>query len=127
MYYYTPHFVYATEVNSAAGAVIVDIVYGFKVKPENDHYIELAERGLQVFVEAADINACLVNLVPIRASFLVAPRSVFLSLHAVKYLPTWLPGGGFHQRVLEWRKALFDMASVPFQDVKTAMVSSYHM
>jgi len=43
-------------------ALILDIVYGIKAKPEHDEYIESAEKGLRGAEKAGDKN--IVDIIP---------------------------------------------------------------
>ncbi|GJJ16120.1 hypothetical protein Clacol_010400 [Clathrus columnatus] len=80
------------------------ITYGIKTIPENDPYIELAERVLKLFGEVAAPGACLVDIIPI-----------------LKYVPDWFPGAGFKQKAKILNAELNAMAIIPFAAAKDAM------
>lgn len=44
------------------GSLILDIAYGIKVKPENDEYIEIAEKGQEGMEASGDPN--IVDILP---------------------------------------------------------------
>lgn len=52
-----------------AGAIILDIAYGIKVKPKHDPYIETAESSLEAVTTIASIEAQVFDLFPARTFF----------------------------------------------------------
>lgn len=52
-------------LNSLAGALVMDIIYGIEVQPEDDPYIDIAENVLVGVAEATIPGAFLVDFLPI--------------------------------------------------------------
>lgn len=50
---------------SLAGALVMDIVYGIDVQPEDDPYIDIAEKAMAGAAEASTPGAFLVDFLPI--------------------------------------------------------------
>ncbi|KAH9941402.1 cytochrome P450 [Amylocystis lapponica] len=87
-----------------AGSVIVDIVYGIRVKGPDDPYIVEAERAMYAMAMTANAGACLVDYIPL-----------------LKYVPAWLPGAHFRRQAAEWRKSVRGMVDAPADTVKRDM------
>lgn len=84
-----------------AGAIILDIAYGIKVKPQHDPFIETAEGGLEAVTTIASIEAQIFDLFPARMSFTWevhdsqrSYRMLTSFMNPVLKLPSWLPGVG---------------------------------
>ena len=45
-----------------AGTLVLEIAYGIKAKPENDEYIEIAEKGLEGLEKSGDKN--IIDILP---------------------------------------------------------------
>ncbi|EIM84314.1 cytochrome P450 [Stereum hirsutum FP-91666 SS1] len=89
-----------------AGAIILDIAYGIKVKPQHDPFIETAEGGLEAVTTIASIEAQIFDLFP-----------------ALLKLPSWFPGVGYKKKASElchWSK---DMLNHPFEATKDSLAS----
>ncbi|GJE97961.1 cytochrome P450 [Phanerochaete sordida] len=86
-----------------SGAVILDIVYAFDVKP-GDYRIELVEKAMAILNLIVDAGTHLVDLIP-----------------PLKYLPTWLPGAGFKHTAAEWKVLVDGMFNTPFEQFKATM------
>ncbi|KAF8874761.1 cytochrome P450 [Infundibulicybe gibba] len=78
------------------------IIYGVKVKEENDPYISIVEQAVGGLSEAGVPGAFLVDFIPI-----------------LKYVPDWMPGAGFKRKAAHWRDLSFEMAEKPWMLVKS--------
>ncbi|KAF8513930.1 cytochrome P450 [Hysterangium stoloniferum] len=97
---FTEHF------RHTAGAIIMEIIYGIKVAPKDDHYITTAESGMYGMTVAGNFGTFLVDSLPI-----------------LKYVPLWFPGASFKRKAAVWKKATTDMSVIPFEAVKKAMAN----
>jgi hypothetical protein len=99
-------------------------MYGIKVLPTNDPYLETAETAMAALAKAGTPGAFLVDTLPICPSF---PSRLLLNFEsgslAVKHAPEWIPGAGFRRKARIWRVATIEMTVAPFAGVKQALVS----
>lgn len=82
---------------SMAGAVILDIAYGIKVRPYGDPHIATAEGGLHAIMTIASLSAQIFDLFPASTSYNLhglRVGSLTLTYPAVLRLPSWFPGAG---------------------------------
>lgn len=84
-----------------AGAIILDIAYGIKVKPQHDPFIETAEGGLEAVTTIASIEAQIFDLFPARTCLPLGKyddqrtyRKLTSLVNVVLKLPSWFPGVG---------------------------------
>lgn len=94
--------------DSQTAAAILDVAYGIKVLPENDPLIDMAEQSAVLATPAQIPGRYLVEILPI-----------------LKYIPAWVPGAYFQREAQEVKPVLHNMADVPFQMVKQAMVCMF--
>lgn len=94
------------DIYSMTGEAIISIAYGLDVQPENDPYIDLAEKANEGPVEAVVPGAFLVDML----SFL-------------KYVPAWVPGAGFQKKAAKWKALGQAMIEIPFEATRQNMVS----
>ncbi|KZT03201.1 cytochrome P450 monooxygenase [Laetiporus sulphureus 93-53] len=87
------------------GALMMEIAYGHSVTSADDEFINLSEAALAGTVEAGSAAATLVDFFPF-----------------LRYIPEWMPGGGFKKRAYEVRKLVQRMIDTPYEKVKEAMV-----
>ncbi|KAF9009917.1 cytochrome P450 [Cyathus striatus] len=95
---------FTSHVRHHSGSTILSIVYGYKIQPENDYYVELANeavRGLGLVVHAGSF---LVDYLPF-----------------LKYIPAWVPGAGFQKIAKRWKVATNKLRNDPFEIVKKEM------
>ncbi|KAF8512711.1 cytochrome P450 [Gautieria morchelliformis] len=104
--YETPNQ-FVEHLRHAAGAIIMEVVYGIKVLPQEDPYITISEKALSALSKAGNPWAFLVDTVP-----------------KLKHVPEWVPGAGFRKKARLWRKPTVAMNILPFQAVKRALVGS---
>jgi len=89
------------NIRNMAGETIMSIVYGLHTLPENDPYINTAQKGVHPVVIAAVPGAFLVDALPF-----------------LKYVPEWVPGAGFQKKAREWKKWARDMVELPYEAAK---------
>jgi len=82
--------------------IILEVIYGFKIRPENDPYVKIAEDGT-VFVQGAIPGSFLVDVFPF-----------------LKYIPNWFPGSQFKEKAKLWGKQLHDSLDIPFDEVSSS-------
>ncbi|KAJ7675756.1 cytochrome P450 [Mycena polygramma] len=91
-------------IKTLAAAAIMATVYGYDVKPSNDHFVTLSENAVKKLSDAFLPGAMAVNTFPI-----------------LRYLPSWFPGTGFHRYAAECRELTQEMKQVQFDFVKQNM------
>ncbi|KAG2040709.1 cytochrome P450 [Suillus americanus] len=96
------------HVRHTAGAIILRISHGYKVKENNDPFIHLADRVMDQFSRSTAPGAFIVDIVP----FLVN-------------IPEWFPGVGFKRLARKWCQNLKEMVDVPYKFVKEQMVTKH--
>ncbi|KIJ26629.1 hypothetical protein M422DRAFT_236437 [Sphaerobolus stellatus SS14] len=94
------------HIQHSAAAIIMEITYGIQVKPENDPYIHRAEKALKAGSEAAVPGRFIVDVIPL-----------------LKYIPEWFPGASFRKQAKIWNQYGVNMRDLPFEHVKSTMVS----
>ncbi|KAL1937769.1 hypothetical protein VTO73DRAFT_12922 [Trametes versicolor] len=82
------------------GASIMKIVYGLEVADDDDKYVMIARRALDVF-----------------NYFMVPGRFLVDSLPVLRHVPSWFPGAGFKRKAKVWRKDVLALRNVPFEAV----------
>lgn len=89
--------------------MIIEVAYGFEALPQNDPFIDSAEKALAAVVIAGVPGAFLVDTVPI-----------------LKHVPSWFPGAGFKQRAKEWKRHADNTLEAPFEALKEDIVRCVH-
>ncbi|KZP23290.1 cytochrome P450 [Athelia psychrophila] len=89
------------HIRHQVGAMIIEVSYGFEALPENDPFIDTAEKGVHSVAIAGKPGAFLVDTVP-----------------ALKYVPSWFPGAGFKRKAKQWKRYSDDMLEAPFKALK---------
>ncbi|KAJ5762459.1 uncharacterized protein N7511_005841 [Penicillium nucicola] len=98
------------HVQTEAGAVILNIAYGYRVEPfGRDNLVDLTNEALDEFGKATVPGAWLVDVIP-----------------ALKYIPSWFPGAGFKKTAKLWREHLAGIADRPYEFVKQQIESGKH-
>ncbi|KAJ7181541.1 cytochrome P450 [Mycena crocata] len=87
-----------------AGELILSITYGINVLPDNDPYIDVAEKTLKAFSEASVPGRFLVESFPI-----------------LTYIPEWVPGAHFKRFAREGRELFGSLLQLPFAETKRQM------
>ncbi|KAH9899431.1 CyP450 monooxygenase [Cubamyces lactineus] len=82
------------------GATIMGIVYGLEIADDDGKYLVIARKALDIFND-----------------FMVPGRYLVESLHVLRHIPSWFPGGGFKRKAAAWRKDVVALRNVPFDAV----------
>ncbi|KAJ7290010.1 cytochrome P450 [Mycena rebaudengoi] len=83
-----------------AGAVVLKVTYGYRIQQtdsDRDPWLERAAKMVHVFSEAAAPGAWICDIIP-----------------AIKNIPRWFPGAGFHKQAAIWRKMNFQVQADPY-------------
>ncbi|KAI8982788.1 CyP450 monooxygenase [Trametes punicea] len=88
------------------GATIMGIVYGLDIVDDNDQYLALARKAMDIFIE-----------------FMVPGRYLVETLPILRHIPSWFPGAGFKRKAIGWRKDVLALRDVPFDAVKENMAN----
>ncbi|KAJ8079584.1 hypothetical protein PM082_011171 [Marasmius tenuissimus] len=86
------------HIRHHAGSVILAIVYGIEILPENDPHVLIAEKAIRAGIDATLPGAYLVENIPI-----------------LKYVPEWFPGAGWKRRAKATERMLTAMIVEPFE------------
>ncbi|EAU84016.2 cytochrome P450 [Coprinopsis cinerea okayama7 len=97
---------FVQHIRRTAGAIILRISHGYRVKEDDDPLVAVADEAMHQFALATTPGGFLVNLIP-----------------PLKHLPDWFPGAGFKQTAKEWRVTLNRMANEPYRYVREQMAS----
>ncbi|KAJ7777026.1 cytochrome P450 [Mycena metata] len=84
-----------------ASSLIIDVMYGIKVRSKDDPYISIAKEAMHGLSVGSLPGEFLVDTIP-----------------ALKYVPTWMPGAAFQRRAAKWRKVTRELLEVPFAETK---------
>ena len=85
--------------------MILKIIYGYDVKPENDHLLGIVKKAMNDFSYLSRPGSYMVNYLPV-----------------LRFMPSWLPGGTFKTEAKQYRKTLCEMIDIPFELVKQQVV-----
>ncbi|KAL1743914.1 cytochrome P450 [Schizophyllum fasciatum] len=94
----------AAHIRKTAGAIILRISHGYEVREHGDPLVALADDATEQFSHATSPGGFLVNTIP-----------------ALRHLPEWFPGAGFHATAREWAATLAQMVETPHNFVKQQM------
>ncbi|KAK1232372.1 hypothetical protein PQX77_004494 [Marasmius sp. AFHP31] len=86
------------HIRHHAGSIILAIVYGIEILPENDPHVSIAEKAIRAGIDATLPGAYLVENIPI-----------------LKYVPEWFPGAGWKRRAKVTERMLRAMIVEPFE------------
>ncbi|KAG8688870.1 hypothetical protein FRC08_011226 [Ceratobasidium sp. 394] len=75
------------DFRQAAGAIIMRITYGYRVKTADDRFVVLTATANANLMRAGLTSNYLVNTIP-----------------ALKYVPPWMPGAEWKRDVVEWKE-----------------------
>ncbi|KIJ64542.1 hypothetical protein HYDPIDRAFT_132510 [Hydnomerulius pinastri MD-312] len=87
-----------------AASVTMSVAYGHQVKSMDDPFITLAEKGVATIVAAGAVGTHIVDLIP-----------------WLRFIPSWLPGGGLKRVPPGTRENLQNFLHIPFDRVKKQM------
>ncbi|KIJ49922.1 hypothetical protein M422DRAFT_246291 [Sphaerobolus stellatus SS14] len=97
---------YVKHMRHMAGSIVLSFAYGYDLKPENDTYMILIEKGNSFFAKATRPGEFLVD-----------------SLPWLKHIPAWMPGAGFQIIAREARKTVTEIRNHLFREVKAQMAA----
>ncbi|KAG7087440.1 hypothetical protein E1B28_013406 [Marasmius oreades] len=92
------------HVRVHSGGIILEIVYGYRIKDNDDPYVNLVDNALVGLREAGAHGSFLVDYIPI-----------------LKYLPTWFPGAGFKAKAEVWARDVERLIDIPWTQLKRLM------
>lgn len=95
---------YRSHIERYAGAIIMEIVFGHRVKSIEDKFLQIASEGGRTIAAAGAVGSHIVDLIP-----------------PLRFIPDWIPGSGFKRLPPGTREALAAMREVPFNHVKDKM------
>jgi hypothetical protein len=94
------------QADRTAGAIILQIAYGYELQGDDDAFVDLVDRAVLTFSLSATPGAWLVDLLPF-----------------LKHLPAWMPGAGFRRTAKEWNDILREMVDMPYNFTKQQMAA----
>ncbi|KZT03589.1 cytochrome P450 [Laetiporus sulphureus 93-53] len=97
---------YSAQFRRFAAGTVVEIAYSHTVKNDDDDYVRMAEKVMIEVTTHGAPGGTLIDLLP-----------------ALKYWPSWLPGGSMKRRATNASKLVREMLDAPFAMVKQGMAS----
>ncbi|TFY59478.1 hypothetical protein EVG20_g7775 [Dentipellis fragilis] len=94
------------HIRKTAGAIILNMAYGYKIKDGDDPLVNNVEIAVDQFSEATAPGAFLVDVLPI-----------------LRYVPGWVPGTAWKQLAKLWHDNLMTMVEMPLDFVKQQMAT----
>lgn len=94
------------QADRTAGAIILQIAYGYELQGDDDAFVDLVDRAVLTFSLSATPGAWLVDLLPF-----------------LKHVPAWMPGAGFRRTAKEWNDILREMVDMPYNFTKQQMAA----
>ena len=101
-----PNCTYTDETNRTAGAIILQIAYGYELRGDDDAFVDLVDRAILQFSLSTTPGAWLVDVLPF-----------------LKHVPSWMPGAGFKRTAKEWKGTLEEMVDMPYNFTKQQMAA----
>ncbi|TFK74232.1 cytochrome P450 [Pluteus cervinus] len=95
---------FAAHLKTLSSAVIMSIMYDYDVSLSGDHFVDLVEKAVYESSQAALPGSHAINSFPF-----------------LRYVPRWLPGGGFHKVADRCRKLTHEMRTAPYEMVRRDM------
>ncbi|KAF9004239.1 cytochrome P450 [Cyathus striatus] len=92
------------HMRHAVGSIALSMMYGIKILPENDPYINLTEEAMELITDCLVPGMFLVDSFPI-----------------LRYIPEWFPGAGFQKRAKRGRKESIALRTLPFGAAEKAL------
>ncbi|KAF7369020.1 Cytochrome P450 [Mycena venus] len=87
-----------------AGAIVLKIAYGYQAEDKDDPLVKLVDDAMNQFSELTATNAFAVDTFPF-----------------LRFVPQWLPGGGWKKKVVPYHTTLQTMLDTPYAWVKKQM------
>ncbi|KAI0060304.1 cytochrome P450 [Artomyces pyxidatus] len=106
------------HIRHYAASVALAVAYGYDIEPENDYFVEIAEKAVNMFSSSIFPGSMVVNALPIRMSLL---GSAGLGQTLIRHLPEWLPGTGFKTYARECLVMSTEMMEAPFAFAKRSI------
>ncbi|KAF7356974.1 Cytochrome P450 monooxygenase 110 [Mycena venus] len=89
-----------------AGAIVLDIAYGYKAQDHNDPLVKVVDEAMEQFSELTATNGFAVDRFPF-----------------LRFAPQWFPGAAWKRKIGPYRKTLQTMVDAPFDWVKKQMAT----
>ncbi|KAI0316472.1 cytochrome P450 [Amylostereum chailletii] len=96
---------YTQHIRHMAGQISLSISYGLDVKPRDDPYVEMAERGLHALFLGSQLRGQVFDMIPF-----------------LRYMPWWFPGAGLKKEGREYAAGAAAMLDVPFAVTESLVV-----
>ncbi|KAJ3509588.1 hypothetical protein NLJ89_g5139 [Agrocybe chaxingu] len=92
------------HVRRMAASILIRITYGYELQEGQDPLLSLAEDATNALALSTAPTVFMVNIIP-----------------ALRYVPAWLPGGGYKKIGAKWAQTLDELVSRPYEWVKEQM------
>ncbi|KAF9808713.1 hypothetical protein IEO21_07775 [Rhodonia placenta] len=87
-----------------AGALTIELAYGHHADIVNEEFMAFADKAMASVTEAGGVASTLVDFFPV-----------------MKYIPEWIPGGGFKRHAFMTQKMIREVMSTPYSIVRESM------
>ncbi|KAF8592262.1 cytochrome P450 [Ramaria rubella] len=114
---------FVDHLKHVAAAIIMEVVYGYKLQSKGDHYIKIAHEALKGAIKAANAGTFLVDLLPIYQLHSFLELTIQANPYAVRYVLEWVPGAGFKKQARLWCEPTIEMNTSPFMTAKNAFAT----
>ncbi|KAI0826821.1 CyP450 monooxygenase [Trametes gibbosa] len=92
------------HIRYAFASSVLKSVYGIEVAEQGDKIVDTVETAMEGVATGLTPGTFLVEYLPF-----------------LRYVPGWLPGAGFQNKLTRWRDASHAMVDLPFEEAKIAM------
>ncbi|CAA7266302.1 unnamed protein product [Cyclocybe aegerita] len=92
------------HVRRMSAAILIRITYGYELQEGQDPLLTLAEDATAALALSTAPTVFMVNVIP-----------------ALRYVPAWLPGGGYKNIGAKWAKIFDELVNRPYEWVKKQM------
>ncbi|KAI0312278.1 cytochrome P450 [Amylostereum chailletii] len=89
---------FISHLRRNAGAVILEIAYGWPVRDDDDYFVSIMEEGFKLQAELTRPGRWLVDVFPI-----------------LRFIPAWFPGADFQRQAVWYREQLSRLDRIPHQ------------
>ncbi|PPQ86501.1 hypothetical protein CVT25_008245 [Psilocybe cyanescens] len=97
---------FVNHYKTVNAAIIMRLVYGYDISPNDDYFVRLAESAIQKLAGSVFLGAATVNAFPF-----------------LRHLPSWFPGAGFKRYANESKDLTTAMREVPFAFTEQSVAS----
>ncbi|KAH8085480.1 cytochrome P450, partial [Cristinia sonorae] len=94
------------HIHHASGSIILKIVYGHDAKDGRDEFIDKVDLALAQFASVIQPGSSIVDFMP-----------------WLRYIPEWMPGGGWKKTMRYYRETMDEVMTVPYEIVKARLNS----